>query len=400
VRQPTAPDAQVRPEPLTTLWLALAAVVAGAMSMFGESDSFSMLTIFCALAGLLPWALVVGGVELRSWQFFLLSVPFGAVIVVIDDNPGGTFPLMLAVVWLARTAESWKWPAAGVVVSLASLGECTIENGYDESGIIYFAGGLGIATMSGLLIRRAETLAAQVAAMRDADVERLAATERARIARDVHDIVAHSLTVVMLNVTGARRAISVDPQGADEALARAELVGRDSLDSIREVMGLLRESEQGPDLPHPTLARVPQLVAGFRDAGLDVELQAGAEIGVTTIHGTTSMSAVGVDPTVELVAYRIVQESLSNVLQHAPGADATVTIALVDGCLDVAVRNTSSPRPVVSSERPGLGTRGMAERVRAVGGNFESTATSDGGWLVVARLPPRPADVHRSVTHA
>ena len=390
----------MRPEPMTTLCLALAAVVAGGMSLFGESDSFSMLTVVCALAGLLPWALVVGGVELRSWQFFLLSVPFGAVIVVIDDNPGGTFPLMLAIVWLARTSGSWKWPAAGILVSLASLAECTIENGYDDSGIIYFAGGLGIATMSGLLIRRAETLAAQVAAMRDADVERLAATERARIARDVHDIVAHSLTVVMLNVTGARRAIAVDPEGADAALARAELVGRDSLDSIREVMGLLRESDQGHDLPHPTLSRIPQLVAGFRDAGLDVELEAAAETEVTASTVDSWVPAVGVDPTVELVAYRIVQESLSNVLQHAPGADATVSIALVDGALDVAVRNTASPVPGEFSARAGLGTRGMAERARAVGGHFESAATTDGGWLVTARLPTRPADIHRSVTHA
>ncbi len=192
---------------------------------------------------------MAGGVELRSWQFFLLSVPLGVIIVVVEDNPGGTFPLILAVVWLTRTAESWKWPTAAILVSLAALGECTFEKGYDESGVIYFAGGLGIAAMSGLLIRRAEILASQVASMRDADVERLAATERARIARDVHDIVAHSLTVVMLNVTGARRALAIDPARADEALARAELVGRDSLDSIREVMGLLRESDGGGDLP-------------------------------------------------------------------------------------------------------------------------------------------------------
>ena len=236
--------------------------------------------------------------------------------------------------------------------------------------------------------------------MRDADVERLAATERARIARDVHDIVAHSLTVVMLNVTGARRAIAVDPEGADEALARAELVGRDSLDSIREVMGLLRESEQGHDLPHPTLARIPQLVAGFRDAGLHVDLVAASDTGVTPTTHDPSTPIVGVDPTVELVTYRIVQESLSNVLQHAPGADATVSIVLVDGALDVSVRNAASAAPTGVSARAGLGTRGMAERARAVGGTFESTATADGGWLVTARLPTRPADIHRSVTHA
>ena len=120
---------RVRPEPMTTLWLALAAVVAGALAMFGDKDSVSMLTAVCVLLGLIPWALVVGGVELRSWQFFVLSVPLGVVIVVIDDNPGGTFPLILAIVWLARTARSWKWPAASILVALASLTECTIERG-------------------------------------------------------------------------------------------------------------------------------------------------------------------------------------------------------------------------------------------------------------------------------
>lgn len=384
VRDPKALTIEVRPEPLTTLWLALAAVAAAGMAMFGESNSLSLLTIVCALAGLVPWALVVGGVELRSWQFFLLSVPVGVLIVVVGDNPGGTFPLMLAVVWLARTARSWHWPVAAVVISLASLGECTVEKGYDESGIIYFAGGLGIATMSGLLIRRAEILAAQVSAMRDADVERLAATERERIARDVHDVVAHSLTVVMLNVTGARRVLASDPARADEALARAELVGRDSLDSIRQVMGLLHEPAAGTDLPHPTLTRVPELVDDFRDAGLVVELQLADDLSA-------------VDPTVDLVAYRIVQESLSNVLQHAPGARTAVTIAVSDGSLDIAVLNTSGSAPSAGrGDRVGLGTRGMAERANAVGGRVESAARPDGGWLVAARLPYRTADVGRT----
>jgi signal transduction histidine kinase len=390
-----------RSVPSTTVWLALAAVVAAALAMFGESNAFSVVTVACALAGLLPWALVAGGVELRSWQFFLLSVPLGAIIVVVDHNPGGMFPLMLAVVWLIRTSESWPWPTAAIVVSLASLGECTVENGYDESGIVYFAGGLGIAAMSGLLIRRAEILASQVAAMRDAEVERLAATERTRIARDVHDIVAHSLTVVMLNVTGARRVLATDPARADEALARAELVGRDSLDSIREVMGLLRESDGGGDLPHPTMARIPQLVAGFREVGLDVKLAMVSDtVDVTQQSAGFEAPSVDVDPTVELVTYRIVQESLANVLQHAPGADAAVSIRVVDDRLEVSVRNSAWTRTPIPSAHTGLGTRGMAERARAVGGRFESASTADGGWAVIAHLPLRAANMPSNVTHA
>ena len=99
--------------------------------------------------------------------------------------------------------------------------------------------------------------------MRDVEVEQRAATERAHLAREVHDVVAHSLTVVMLNLTGARRALSTDPAGADEALARAEVVGRDSLDSIRQVMDLLREPDGAPAPATPRLAAVPRLVDGY-----------------------------------------------------------------------------------------------------------------------------------------
>ena len=95
----------------------------------------------------------------------------------------------------------------------------TMEKGFDEAGIVYFLGGMGIAWMSGAMLRRQEALTAQLRSMRDVEVEQLAAAERARLAREVHDVVAHSLTIVMLNLTGARRALATQPQRADEALA-------------------------------------------------------------------------------------------------------------------------------------------------------------------------------------
>ena len=146
--------------------------------------------------------------------------------------------------------------------------------------------------------------------MNELRVEHAAAAERTRIARDVHDVVAHSLTVVMLHVTGARRALATDPARADEALARAEMVGRESLDSIRQVMGLLRDPGGG----HPTCRRTgarptcAALIDGYRAGGLDVT-------------SDRQLDADGsLDPAVELVVFRVVQESLANVLQHAPGA--------------------------------------------------------------------------------
>jgi signal transduction histidine kinase len=211
--------------------------------------------------------------------------------------------------------------------------------------------------------------------MRDVEVERRAATERAYLAREVHDVVAHSLTVVMLNLTGARRALSSDPAGADAALARAELVGRDSLDSIRQVMDLLREPDGASAPATPRLAAVPRLVDGFRAAGVDVAL-------------TMPDVPPALEPSGELVVYRVVQESLSNVLQHAPGAAADIVLAADPIGLTITVRNgrASTAAPTNGSRR-GLGTVGMAERVRAVGGTFEAGADATGGWLVTAWLP-------------
>ena len=362
----------------TTLLLALAAVGAALLSIFGEHAGLQATTVICALLGLVPWALVAGGVRLSPWAFCVLAVVPGVVIVTVAHNSGGMFPLMLALVWLTWTSASVLPPLAVVVAGLAALTALTINKGsLDESGILYFAGGLGISWMSGALLRRQESLTAQVRAMRDVEIERRAATERAHLAREVHDVVAHSLTVVMLNLTGARRALSTDPAGADAALARAEVVGRESLDSIRQVMDLLRESEAGIAPATPRLAAVPRLVDGFRAAGLEVAL-------------TMPEAAPALEPSGELVVYRVVQESLSNVLQHAPGAAADVVLAADPNGLAITVRNGAAPTaPSANGARRGLGTLGMAERVGALGGTFEAGAVDAGGWLVSAWLPVR-----------
>jgi len=363
----------------TTTLLALAAVVAALVTMLGEDGAFDPLTVTCSLAGLVPWALVAAGVRVRPWTFAALGVVPGVLIVSVGGNAGGMFPLIVVIVWLTLRSPSMWLPALAAGASFLAILDCTIEKGsVDESGIVYFTGGLGIAWLSGLLLRRQEALTAQVEAMRDAQVERLAATERARIAREVHDVVAHSLTVVMLNLTGARRALATDPARADEALARAEVVGRDSLDSIRHVMGLLRDPTSAAALPQPTLDGIPHLVEGYRGAGLDVAL---------------TMGDVGpLEPTVELVIYRVVQESLANVLQHAPGATAAVALAADGDGVEITIANgpaTSAAAP--RTTRVGLGTQGMGERVRAVGGTFDAVSTRAGGWLVTAWLPVRTA---------
>lgn len=377
-----APVTEPRHGVSTTLLLSAASVAMALVAMFGEEGSFSTLTAAAALVGLVPWALVAGGINVPPPLFALMGLAPAAVIVVGAENAGGMFPIMLVVVWITRTSRT-RWLiaatiAAGVacIVSLAM-----IQGSAHESGMIYFIGGIGISWLAGLMLRRQEALTVEVQAMHDLQVEQLAASERTRIAREVHDVVAHSLTIVMLNVTGARRALATQPERADEALARAESVGRESLDSIRQIMGLLREPGSGLDLPQPGLTDLGALVEGYRSAGL-----------VATCDVDADLVTSGIDPTVQLVAYRVVQESLANVLQHAPGATASVGVAAdaPSGRLRVAVVNSGRTGSVSYStaSRTGLGVRGMTERVRAVGGDLQA-GPSDGGWQVVAMMPAR-----------
>lgn len=365
----------------TTMVMSIAAVCAALIAIFGDKQSFSWVTVGFALAGLVPWALEAGGVRVRPWLFFVMTMVPAAGIVLLDRNPGGMFPVMLAVVWLTRVAcgpVMTVVPVATAVAMTASL--AALEQTTHETGTIYFAGGAGVAFLAGTMIRRQEQLIAEIQEARAREAFHAAADERTRIAREIHDVVAHSLTVTMLHVTGARRAITHDPTRAAEALERAETVGRESLDSIRRVVGLLRSNDQAGSDPEPlpTLGDLPQLLAQYREAGLRIDDE-------------LELDDLVADPTTSLTAYRVVQEALSNVLQHAPGAPVRLRVVR-DGAgtvLRIVVEN-----PTVLASRPatgriGLGLRGMDERVRAAGGSVEVGVVDRDQWRVEAALPLR-----------
>jgi len=389
------------PEPVqrvsADVTLALGAAAMSLVALFGEAGSITVLTTMAALAGLIPWTLVAGGVRINVVVFALATLIPTALIVFVESNAGGIFPALLALVWVTRTAADprivigYVAVCAGLLIALAVFKESV-----HETGLPYFLGGLGISWLAGLMLRRQDVLMVELAAMNELRVEHAATAERARIAREVHDVVAHSLTVVMLHLTGARRALSTDPQRADEALARAETVGRSSLDSIRQVVGLLRTDDAGASddgaavaPPLPGIAELTSLVDGFRAGGLEVRC-------------TAELDAVevGVDAATELVVYRVVQESLSNALQHSSGAMCEVTVeaerSVASARLEVEVVNAASmgSRPDAAN-RTGLGVRGMAERVRAVGGTFAAGPTPAGGWRVHASLPIRTVAADR-----
>jgi signal transduction histidine kinase len=246
---------------------------------------------------------------------------------------------------------------AAVIVALAVL-----ERDAHETGAVYFLGGLGVAALAGSMLRRQEELVARLSDAHARQAAHAVVEERTRIAREVHDVVAHSLTVTMLHVTGARRALEKDPDRAADALDRAESVGRDSLESIRRVVGLLRTPDDGSGAPAPLpeLTDIPALVEQYRVAGMRVSDQ-------------LDLDGVTADATTSLTAFRVVQEALANALQHAPGAPVRLDVVGDPGeaVFRIVAENPTAVRPGGRRDRVGLGLRGMAERVRAAGGTVE-----------------------------
>ena len=211
---------------------------------------------------------------------------------------------------------------------------------------------------------------------RTANAQLEALAERHRIARELHDVVAHGLSVMIVQADGARYAADEHPEAPIEALGVIASTGRESLTEMRRLLGVLRGAEEtGPLAPQPDLAAVERLVDGFREAGLPVELALPDPL-------------PGVPAAVGLAAYRVVQESLTNVLRHAGRVPAAVSVAVDRGWLAVRVVNEASAQPVeTSQESAGLGLTGMTERVRLLGGRLAAGPRAGGGFEVAAELP-------------
>ncbi len=235
----------------------------------------------------------------------------------------------------------------------------------------FFVGG---AWAAGRLVR---VRAAQATAARD-DSARLAAeavhAERERIARELHDVVAHSLSIVAVQTGAAEELIAINPELARRHVAAARRTAREALTEMRHVLDVQRDPDVSAALsPQPTLERVKELVDEVRAAGLPVTL---------TVGGVRGDVPAGID----LAGYRIVQEALTNVRRHAGAAETTVRIGYADRWIDVEVRNAAGPLSAGETSGSGRGLVGMRERIRLYGGTV-SAAPEAGGFAVRARLP-------------
>jgi signal transduction histidine kinase len=259
---------------------------------------------------------------------------------------------------------------AGVIFWLASLilfgGEWLAHH---DPGWVAWLAGVSFTALAAALVIHERGLVAQLRAAQAGLAERERAQERGRIARELHDVIAHSLTVSLLHVSSARLAVEHEPADAARALAEAERLGRRSLDEVRSIVGLLR-SEDGTALASPTpgVEGIQELLERFRSAGADVRCDVDGDL--RRLPATCGS-----------VLYRILQESLTNAARHAPGAAVEVRLAAGPREVELAVDSAGAP-----GQGRGSGLLGMDERARAVGGRC--TAGPGGtGWLVSAILP-------------
>jgi signal transduction histidine kinase len=210
---------------------------------------------------------------------------------------------------------------------------------------------------------------------RDQRAQIAAAQERARIAREMHDVVAHNLSVIVVQADGARYAAQRDPESAVSALETISTTGRGALSEMRRLLGIMRTGDDPPDGgPQPGLDRLSDLLDSVRDAGLPVDLH---------VTGVPRELAEGHS----LAAYRAVQEALTNVLKHAgPQARATVQLTYAGESLHIQVTDDGRGA-AAAADGNGHGLAGMGERLAMYGGRVDAGPAPGGGWRVAADLP-------------
>jgi signal transduction histidine kinase len=265
--------------------------------------------------------------------------------------------------------------AAGVVAGCLANGLEGLDN---APSAVWLTG----AWIVGRLIRsrtmrvaELESVTAQLALEREERARAAVLVERARIARELHDIVAHNVSVMVLHAQAGQRARPTPQRDAREALETIEDVGRQTVDELRRLLGILRSDEAADLGPPPSLAHIDGLIAGVHAAGLDVHV---------TVEGRPPTLPTGLD----MAAYRIVQEALTNVLKHAAAPQAELHLRYLTDSLQLRISNTGTTDPPA---RAGNGLIGMRERVALYGGHLEAGAHPDGRFLVNAILPVKSA---------
>lgn len=327
-----------------------------------------VLIIACALLAYpLPFVGLVAAVALCTANVLVPGMPHG----------GGTELIMvLFMIGFFAYRLPGRWSLAAWLVAAASVGVSTAVRGGEVFEILFYLLFTAPGWFVGSLLQREKVrsaqltrLAAELAAEREHRTQTALTEERSRIARELHDAVAHSVSVMTLQVGVVRRRLDALPT-EQATLHQAELLGRRSVDELRRIVGLVRPSE--PDMaPLPSLTQLDDLVHQVRATGTTVELQRSEDL-------------TGLTPATDMSAYRIVQEAVTNALRHAPGAAIRITVRASGDRLQLTVHDDG---PAPTNVRPGNGLTGMAERVAVLDGVLHYGAGDGTGFEVTAVLP-------------
>lgn len=337
---------------------------------------------------------------LEAWWIIFPADVLGAIVLLVQDAaqnsawpwtpPGFVSYLFLLLALSLRERRRtligvWLAPGvAGLVLYLVSS-----DRGDNNSILLMILG--AVVLVIGTAVRErgdAQRLLAEQETINEAErAQRTLLEERTRIARELHDVVAHHMSVITVQADSAPYRLQGLSDEAREEFGSIAASARESLTEMRRLLTVLRSAgTEGERAPQPGLDRVQQLVEATVRAGLPAELSLPAGL-------------KGVPPAVDLSAYRIVQEALANVMRHAPGARTRVSISSDGAHLTVLVVNdppeptgsSLAPRTPVETTGTGHGLVGMRERVRLTGGTLDTGPLPDGGFRVAARLPLPPA---------
>ena len=300
------------------------------------------------------------------------------VVGVLDEATTPAIALVVAVYSVGAHTSGLRAAVGGL--GAAALIAVNVAEQFSLGDLLFIAMIVGGAWLAGRAIRYRrerehvlELLTVDLEREREEKARAAVAEERVRIARELHDVVAHAISVIVLQARGGRRSLATDPGETREALDMIEATGSEALAEMRRLLGMLRRDDEEIALaPQPSLRYLDALAAQVREAGLPVDL---------SVEGEPTELPPGVD----LSAYRIVQEALTNALKHAGPATARVVVRYRENDLELEIADTGAGAS--ASDGDGHGLAGMRERVSLYGGKIETGPRDGGGFAVRARLP-------------
>ena len=381
-RSPTFSIVRKRSVPFDAV-VAAAALVAGQVEVWGSGTAlathrqgphwaqalaYGIPAALLVLRRVRPLVVLAAMVGVMAAEFAAFGSPEGFGVAV---------PPAIAVYTVANLEERGRalWGLAGVLVMGAAwIGFDPQDTtwGMRAAALLWLSPWI-IAWLAGSLVRSRRLYVEGLVREREEKAATAVAEERNRIARELHDVIGHSVSVMTVQASAVRRLMHEDQGKERAALETVESTGREALAEMRRMIGVLRGSDGAPDLsPPPTLAQLDRLVETVRAAGLDVRVETAGE-------------PVALPPGLDLTAYRLVQEALTNTLRHASATQAEICLRYTGGGLTVRVRDDGrGPAP---GARPGTGLTGMRERVAVYGGHLFAGPAAGGGYELRAELP-------------